>query len=137
MLILDASFAIPLLIAEPRSAKALSLLQDFREEGRTLVVPTLWVYEVTSSLQKLRHFKMISSSEMRKAITSMTQLEVELVHPDLSLTERAVAWSERLKRASAYDSFYLALAEGRSCELWTADKRLWNSANRSWVRLLD
>ena len=37
----------------------------------------------------------------------------------------------RLKRVTAYDSFYLALTEALRAELWTADKRLSNSAGVS------
>ena len=40
-------------------------------------------------------------------------------------------------RAAAYDSFYLALAEGLDCELWTADERLHNAAGVAWVKLLE
>jgi predicted nucleic acid-binding protein len=43
----------------------------------------------------------------------------------------------QLKRAAAYDSFYLALAETLRSELWTADKRLVNAAGVSWVHLMN
>ena len=46
----------------------------------------------------------------------------------------AFDWTVRLKRAAAYDSFYLALAETMECELWTAEKRLCNAVDQPWVR---
>ena len=47
----------------------------------------------------------------------------------------AFAWTRRLNRAAAYDSFYLALAEGLQCDLWTADRRLFNAVDLPWVHL--
>jgi predicted nucleic acid-binding protein len=66
----------------------------------------------------------------------MMNFEIELIHPDLTLIQRALAWSQRLQRASTYDSFNLALAEDRGCDLWTADSPLSNAARQQWVRLL-
>ena len=37
---------------------------------------------------------------------------------------------ERLRLSAAYDAHYVALAEVRRCECWTADERLWNSVKR-------
>jgi predicted nucleic acid-binding protein len=136
MLVMDASFAIPLFISDPRSPQAISMLQRLQEEGHSFLAPTLWLYEITSSLQKLRHFEVISTPEVKFAVDSISNFEIELIQPDLSLVERALAWSQRLQRASAYDSFYLALAEERGCELWTADGKLSNAVQEKWVRLL-
>ena len=57
--------------------------------------------------------------------------------PDKLLAQRAFAWTERLQRAAAYDSFYLALAEVRECDLWTVDKRLARAVDRPWVILVE
>jgi predicted nucleic acid-binding protein len=46
----------------------------------------------------------------------------------------------RLKRASAYDSYYLALAQVLECDFWTADKRLFNAlqgAHLGWVHWIE
>jgi hypothetical protein len=43
---------------------------------------------------------------------------------------------QRLKRAAAYDSYYLALAESLNCDLWTTDSRLVNAVKLRWVRLV-
>lgn len=84
----------------------------------------------------MRHFATISSSEIELAIDLMQNFEIELIRPDLQNVRRVLAWSQRLQRANAYDSFYLALAEERSCDLWTADTRLSNAVNKKWVKLL-
>jgi len=41
---------------------------------------------------------------------------------------------------AAYDSFYLSLAEALGCHMWTADRRLYNSAREvrlEWVRWVE
>jgi predicted nucleic acid-binding protein len=46
----------------------------------------------------------------------------------------------RLKRASAYDSFYLTLAQELECDFWTADKRLFNAlrdARLDWLHWIE
>jgi len=48
----------------------------------------------------------------------------------------AFVWTRRLKRAVAYDSFYLALAESLGCDLWTADQRLHHAVDAPWVHLV-
>lgn len=51
-------------------------------------------------------------------------------------TRLAFDWTIRLKRAPAYDSYYLALAEIMGCDLWTADRRLCKAVNLSWIRVV-
>jgi predicted nucleic acid-binding protein len=94
------------------------------------------MYELTSTVRKLRHFGKISATEVITAIDSMVAFEIELIPPHSGLVARAMEWSQRLKRASAYDCFYLALAEENGCDLWTADVKLSNAVQQSWVRLL-
>jgi predicted nucleic acid-binding protein len=58
------------------------------------------------------------------------------MQPGEEQASRAFAWTRRLDRAAAYDSFYLALAEELNCDLWTVDHRLASAANQPWVRLV-
>jgi len=49
-----------------------------------------------------------------------------------------LAWqlAKQFDRPGAYDAAYLALAQLRGCELWTADERLYNAVSRElpWVK---
>jgi predicted nucleic acid-binding protein len=94
----------------------------------------LAIYELTSALSKDVHFSRMSEEAARLVLDHALQLEIELLMPDSSQTTAAFDWARRLRRASAYDCFYLALAESLGCELWTADQRLVNEAAQPWVR---
>mgnify|MGYP001556459309 CR=1 FL=1 len=133
-LVVDASFAIRLILPGPQRETFRSQTEHWLNEGYSLLAPTLWVYETTSALCKSTFFGLLTEEEAESAMAVLEELPVTLVTPDSRQNRRAFAWTRRLNRAAAYDSFYLALAEGLQCELWTADKRLCNAVDLPWVR---
>lgn len=133
-LVVDASWALQLILPGAHTALIQATLADWLQRRWRLCAPTLWTYETTSAVCKGLHFNVISEGEARRALRLVHSLDVELFPPDDAQTERAFDWTGRLKRASAYDSFYLALAETLACELWTLDRRLYQVVDRSWMR---
>ena len=136
-LVIDASFAIRLIRPSPQREAFRSQTEHWLSEGYKLLAPTLWVYETTSALCKSAFFGLLTEEEAESAMAVLEELPVALVPPDSRQKSRAFAWTRRLNRAAAYDSFYLALAEGLQCELWTADKRLCNAVDLPWVRFVE
>ncbi len=134
-LVIDAGLAFRMIVPNPAQTELRGLLADWRKRASVLLAPTLWLYEMTSSITKAVHFKVITQDEGRQALVLANRLEVRLVPPDAALALAAYDWTRRLNRAAAYDSFYLALAESLACELWTADARLQAAAGLSWVRV--
>ncbi len=135
--VIDACVAISALMPGPRQATCRQHLRRCAEDGRQLFAPTLWAYETTSTLNKLHHFGDLTGSEARRALAQLDSFDIRLIAPDGELRQRAFDWSLKLERASAYDSFYLALAQTLDCELWTTDKRLRRAVAESWVRELE
>lgn len=135
-LVIDASFAFRLLLPGPHQERCQTLVAQWHREGYVLYAPTLWLYEITSALCKGVHFGQITRDEGRQALTLAQKLGVQLLSPDDAQTTLAFDWTMQLKRAAAYDSFYLALAKRLRSELWTADKRLVNAAGVSWLHLI-
>jgi len=135
-LVVDASFVLKLILADPLQPRANSLTAGWKTAGLALCAPTLWAYEVTSVLSKLVHSGELSDEEGRRALTVAHALGVRLFPADSAQCRLAYDWTTRLRRAAAYDSFYLALAQTLRCELWTADKRLHNAVNLAWVHWL-
>lgn len=136
-LIIDAGIAFKLIAPHPGQHVYVDLLTQWRRAGYQLGAPTLWAYELTSAFTKMAHFGHLSTANGREGLRLAYQLEVQLIPPDEEQALKAYAWTKRLRRAAAYDSFYLALAETLGCELWTVDKRLVNAAGQSWVKLVE
>jgi predicted nucleic acid-binding protein len=125
LVMIDASVAIKAILPNPFQGHCLALIQTFAEVQP--IAPALWVYETTSAISKAVHFKQITENEGRQALEQVDALGTQLLVPDLEQNRISFDWTLRLKRASAYDSFYLALAQALECDFWTADKRLFNA----------
>ncbi len=138
LVIIDASVAIKAILPNPLEEHCQALVQTFVEVQP--VAPALWVYETTSAISKAVHFKQLTNQEGRKALELVEALRVRLFVPDINQNRIAYDWTHQLNRASAYDSFYLALAQALECDFWTADKRLFNAlqkANLKWLHWVE
>ncbi len=134
-LTIDASLVIKLIVPGPNQAVYEQLFTDWAEADYQLYAPTLWAYEVTSALSKLVRFGELSVASAQRGLAMAHSMDIQLHPPTQALAERAFAWTVQLKRAASYDSFYLALAESLGCDLWTADRRLFNAVNQPWVKI--
>jgi len=120
--IVDASLIIKSLLPDPETFRCQAALERLKDSQ--LVAPALWLYEITSALTKAIHFGQITEAEGREALHQAITLGVQIVLPDETQSNLAFDWTRHLKRASAYDSFYLVTAEALNAEFWTADLRL-------------
>lgn len=133
-LVVDASLAIRLILPDPRRDVLRARMEQWLLEGYELVAPDLWLYEMTTALCKAAFFGLITAEEAEDSLPLVSELAIQLVPADAAQVRLAFAWTRKLNRAAAYDSFYLALAESLSCEIWTADQRLCNAVDLPWVR---
>lgn len=85
----------------------------------------------------IRH-QLIGKEVAEIALRAMTTLPITMYAND-SLHREALGVSVRFNIKAAYDAHYLALADHLKCDLWTADKRLYNSVHDhlQWVQLID
>jgi predicted nucleic acid-binding protein len=134
----DASLVIWALTPSPLSPIARALLARWLEDGVALVAPSLFAFEVTSTLRRLVYHKELTAAEGEEAFEKFLKLPVYLAN------RRGIyplAWqlAKELNRARAYDTAYLALAQIAGCELWTADRRLYNAAcaKYPWVKWVE
>ena len=132
-LVVDASFTVRLVVANPEQARCTSLMGQWTRHGYDLCAPALWVYETTSAICKLVGLGDLTGDQGRRALRQAQRLALRLVPPDDAQLLSAVEWTTRLNRAAAYDSFYLALAQTLGCDLWTADRQLCNAVDKPWV----
>ena len=136
LLVLDANIGYHVFVPQPGQSHLQALLSARQAVGCDFVAPTLWRYEVTSILTKALQQRQLTQAETTNALAYSLSFPIRLIEPDSELTRAAFQWTLKLKRAAAYDSFYLALAQQLQCELWTYDQRLANAVNEPWVRYL-
>lgn len=132
--VVDANIAIFKLIPTSQTPLALKLWQKFQTERVSLYAPRLWIYELTSTIQKYVATQRISETEKEKAIRTAFDLDFGFVEDTPELCISAIKWAERLNQIVAYDGFYLAVAEQLDAPFWTADKRLANNARQLGVK---
>jgi len=132
---IDASLTLRLVLNNPAQATVRAYFEEWSERGCLLIAPTLWVYETTSAIHKSVHFEQLTKEEGEEALQQALALDIDIIAPNATLAKAAFIWTTKLHRASAYDSFYLALADEYGAPLWTADGKLINAVNLDWVRL--
>jgi len=137
MVCLDASLALKLLVVEDDSARARSLWRSWTARGVEVVAPGLFVFECASVLRRMVVRRDLEEELARSAFGLLLVMPVSLRAPD-GLLERAWDLARDLDRPTAYDCFYLGVAELLDIECWTADRRLFNAVheNRPYVRHL-
>jgi predicted nucleic acid-binding protein len=133
----DASLALKLVLAEPDSDLAQAQWQTWTEAGIEIISPDLFVYETTSVLRNRVYRKEITQSEADEAFRILESLDINY-HQPAAIRPSGWELARRLNRPTAYDAFYLALAQEESSTFWTGDKRLYNAVKDQlkWVHAL-
>jgi predicted nucleic acid-binding protein len=134
--LIDANLGLALVLPLPYSPKTESRIGSWLEEGRRMLVPLLWEYEVVSALRKAESLGVISTDRITECVRELWALDFERIPPSPNLHNRAIEWSRMLGQSKAYDGQYLASAEWAGADLWTADGRLAEQARRfgaEWV----
>ncbi len=134
--VIDAGVAVHTVVTTELSEASEHALRILRTQNVEVCAPRLWLYEVTSAIHKIFMLGEINEEEAQKALENAFGLGIQLLNTN-DLCQKAFNWATRMKRLGAYDCFYMAQAEKMESELWTADKKLANTANQlgaEWVR---
>ena len=119
---LDSCVALKWVLAEPDSAKALQLLDDFQTQVRLFLAPDVFPLEVAHALTRAARRGLITPQEGSAKFSDILASLPDM-YPSLPLLPRAYDLSSTF-RIGVYDCLYVALAEREGCELITADNRL-------------
>lgn len=120
----DASVALKLVLPEDHHDQAKGLFSDSSQKGIRLIAPVFFAFEVDSVIRNHVARGLLSEDAGDAAFDTLRSLPVRLVSdPD----QRILAWqlAKQLDLPTIYDASYLALAQIRGCEFWTADQRLY------------
>jgi|tagenome__1003787_1003787.scaffolds.fasta_scaffold20113589_2 predicted nucleic acid-binding protein len=124
-LVLDASVAIKLYIAEADSSLALRALATDAD----FIVPHMFFAEVGQALLRHHRERRLSVLQLDFALADLTR-KVSAPASDAALVRPAISIA-RLLTHRLHDCFYLALAEHAGCEFLTADEVLVEKVRRS------
>ncbi len=122
-LVVDAGVALVVVLPHPYREHGKRFWERWTVSPRPLLAPHLWVAEVTSGLRRAVWEGILTPAEADQALAHLLRLPMSFV-PDAQLAPAALTWAGRLQQKRAYDAFYLALAEARGAEFWSADARL-------------
>ena len=131
-LVVDASLVLWAVLPSP--IDTLPLFEAWEE--KTLLAPDIWLPEVISSIRYMVYGNYLTEKEGMQAIEDVFMLGVETCQTDKQLALRSLTWAGRLEQRRAYDALYVALAEDRQADFWSADKRLVNALRAlgiAWV----
>ena len=130
----DANIVVRALVYGRFSEQATALLNRWSWQGVSLIAPSLLAFEVGSTIRRLVYFREITPEEGEEAFQRFLALKVRLSHQKTALS---LAWelAKQFNRPCAYDTAYLALAQLRGCDFWTADEKLYNAVKDKlpWV----
>ena len=124
----DASLVLKLVFQEPDSDLADALFAGWSASRVRLIAPAFCPVEVDSVIrQKVTRPKNRGGLTEEQAELAFTAVQAIPLHIITENGQRQRAWelTKILDLPTVYDAHYLALAELRNCEFWTADARLY------------
>jgi len=139
VVVVDTSIAIKWVLHESDTPTAEALLEEWNSKQIKIFAPSLLIYEVTNALYQKARRGEINLERVKEALSAMTFMGITFeLSANFALSTQAAELASRFSLPATYDAHYLALAENRGCELWTADTRMWNSLQGKlvWVRWL-
>jgi predicted nucleic acid-binding protein len=134
---LDASFLLEILFEDKFAGVAAGWWRRAAEENTNARVPPLFHAEVTSAVRRRVYRGLLESAAAMRILHETLSWPVHAWYENEPLLQQsAYDFATQLNQSKAYDGQYLAVADLLSCELWTADERLYNSVRDRlpWVR---
>ncbi len=139
VVIVDANLALKWVLIEADSMLSMSLLDKWTDEGKEILAPALFAYEVTNILHRQVVTGKLSYEEACEGLSKLFSLGILLKFSWYEeVSAQALEFAHRFHLSATYDAHYLALAYHEQCAFWTADARLWNAVKNDlgWVHLL-
>lgn len=129
LLVLDASVVVKWFSKEEDSEKAIELRDKFVNREVFIVCPDLVLYEVANAL---RYNKNLDENDIREAIGSLYDMEIDIIVPTKEVMARAIEFAREFN-ITIYDAVYVSLADILNAKLITADKMLVKACKRDFV----
>ena len=128
---IDASFLLKLFLPENKSDEAEMLWKAWVGDHVEIMAPTLIMFELPSVIRNKVFRGILTEREGGEIINLLNQLDISLIYTEEFLD---IAWEIGiiLNTPNLYDCFYIALPKLLRIPLWTADKKLFQSAKKEF-----
>ena len=134
VVVVDANLALKWVLIEADSTLSISLLDQWTDEGKEIIAPALFAYEVTNILHRQVIAGKLTYEEADEGLARLFSLGILLKFSGYEkISTQALTYAHRFHLPATYDAHYLALASHEQCAFWTADARLWNAVKHKRV----
>lgn len=134
-IVADASVAFKWFLDDEEAvAQAQCLLTDVTSTKVKLLLPSLWIYEVTNSFRSAVLKKRISVKDAYAYTNELKTFNFPLV--DCSELLNEVITTAFHFSISVYDATYVILAQEKNCPFVTGDKKLYTQINKKLNRIM-
>ncbi|MDB9519686.1 type II toxin-antitoxin system VapC family toxin [Roseofilum reptotaenium CS-1145] len=124
--VIDANLLVVLVHEESRSQRVRNKFNEWIRDDVKIHAPNLVQYEVANALTRLVSANSFPQQQLAQAWILLNRLTI--TYHDLSEGTRIIEIALSLKRQSAYDASYIALAETLDAVLWTLDTPLYRNS---------
>jgi predicted nucleic acid-binding protein len=108
-IVCDSGILIASALNEVFTKRAQRILSYWNENDIQIAVPTLFQYEIVSTIRKKVHQGKLTQEDADVIIEVLLERSVN-VHSDIPLMRRAYPLATQLKMPTAYDAQFLAVA---------------------------
>lgn len=122
--VIDASYAGAWILPDEISAQAEETLQQVLGGELTLIVPTLWHYEMCNLIAMAQRRQRVTVQQAEKAVEMLSLIPVESFDHQSLINKQRIQKFALQHQLSAYDAAYLELADRLQLPLLTGDKAL-------------
>jgi len=129
--VIDAGFYLKLVLPEEKSEQVERLWTSWIQESVDVFAPSLFMYEVSSTLRNKVHRKILSINDAEEIKSQLKNLDMTFIYTEDMLD---TAWdiASQLNLPTLYDCFYIALSKFLNIPLWTADIKLYYVVNEEF-----
>lgn len=133
-LVIDSSVAVKWFVAEPHSAEARRILDDYQKGTISFLAPDLINAEFGNVIWKKQMFQGLDTADAQDIINKFRALHFTLTST-ASLLDDAYKIAVTHRR-TVYDSLYLALSLRAGCQYVTADEKFVNAVRALFSNLV-
>ncbi|VXD16009.1 PilT protein domain protein [Planktothrix serta PCC 8927] len=120
---LDTSVWIKYLCPDEQSQAATDLVTDALTRNITLIAPGFGWAEIGSVLRKKVRLNLLTSTQSEQLYLAYSNLPINYLDSK-NIQLRAWNLAQQYSMSTLYDAVFLACAEHKSAEYWTADEAL-------------